>query len=361
MFSLTLFWNITSMSYFIVTSLTDYVSSNLMNGIEKAQDIDRFITIRLTGFEIFLFTLYLAVCIIAVIPFLKIVEKREKISLQELAFLSVQNIAGIVMTFIMRHIAILSISNGAFILTEEEPQLLWQMPIVAVLLYMGEVMAVYMWQENNRNRKRSELYMAEKLEKEAMSRRLEETQDYYEKIRKVRHDMATHLTNIRGLSEHGYEKELAAYIEELDDDIKSVEMTVSTGNPVTDMVINDRMKKAKEADVTLSVEMTVNAKWGILAYDLGIVTGNLLDNAIRAAAQTEEKSVRFRVKENQGVILVLCENAYVNDTVRDIPKNEWHGLGLKNVEDIAERYEGGMRIDKERGVFEVTVMLKKQR
>ena len=169
----------------------------------------------------------------------------ERISLQELVFLSVQNIAGVVMTFIMRHIAVLTISNGAFILTEEEPQLLWQMPIVALLLYFGELSAVFMWQENNRNRKRSEMYLAEKLEKEAMRTRLEQTQDYYEKIRKVRHDMVTHLTNIKALSEHGYEAELAAYIEELDADIRSVEMAVSTGNAVTDMVINDRIRKAK--------------------------------------------------------------------------------------------------------------------
>lgn len=360
-FSLILFWNITSMSYFIVTSLTDYVSNNLMNGIEKASDIERFMSVRLAAFEFLLFSLYTAVCIVAVIPFMKVVKMRERISLQELVFLSVQNIAGVVMTFIMRHIAVLTISNGAFILTEEEPQLLWQMPIVALLLYFGELSAVFMWQENNRNRKRSEMYLAEKLEKEAMRKRLEQTQDYYEKIRKVRHDMVTHLTNIKALSEHGYEAELAAYIEELDADIRSVEMAVSTGNAVTDMVINDRIRKAKAAEVLLSVDVCFNDGWGISAYDLGIVIGNLLDNAICAAERARDKNVSFRVKENQGVVLVLCENSYVPNAEDESPKNEWHGLGLKNVEDIADRYDGGMRIDKEQGVFSVTVMLKKQK
>ena len=360
-FALTLFWHITSMSYFVVTSLTDYVSSNLMNGIEQANDIEKFMTVRLAFFEILLFASYILVCTLSVLPFQKIVENREKIHLQELGFMSVLNVAGIILTYIMRNISIMSIQEGAVILTEEKPQLLWQMPIVAVLLYLGEIFAVYLWQENKRYRRRSELYLAEKLEKEAMQKRLEETQDYYEKIRKVRHDMATHLTNIRGLSEHGYEKELAAYIDELDEDIQSVEMTVSTGNPVTDMVINDRVKKSEEEDVTLSVDLVYDEAWGISAYDMGIVIGNLLDNAIRAAGKTKERYISFRIKENQGVVLLLCENAYVPDSDIQMRDNEWHGLGLKNVEDIAERYDGGMRIDKEHGVFSVTVMMKKQK
>ena len=61
------------------------------------------------------------------------------------------------------------------------------------------------------------------------------------------------------------------------------------------------------------------------------------------------------------MVLVLCENSYVPNAEDESPKNEWHGLGLKNVEDIADRYDGGMRIDKEQGVFSVTVMLKKQK
>ena len=172
--------------------------------------------------------------------------------------------------------------------------------------------------------------------------------------------MATHLTNIRGLSEHGYEKELAAYIKQLDEDISSVEMEVSTGDPVTDMVINDRFYKAKNVGVLLSVDMEYKDAWGISAYDMGIVIGNILDNAIREAGQAENKNVSFHIREKTAVILVLCENDYLPGREREHPNNEWHGLGLKNVEDIAGRYDGTMRIDKTGKRFSVSVMLKKQ-
>ena len=167
-FAITLFWHITSMSYFVVVSATDIISKNLMNGIEAANDIEHFVSVRIGAFEVILFVSYTIVCAAAIIPVTRIVRKREKIHLQEFLFLTVLNAAGIIMTFIMRNISIMSIKEGAVILTEEKPELLWQLPIVATLLYLGELSAIYMWQDNNRFRKRSEMYMTEKLEKEAM-------------------------------------------------------------------------------------------------------------------------------------------------------------------------------------------------
>ncbi len=359
-FCLLLFWNISSLCYFIVNSLTNRPFTEMMAGVENAANLKHFVEVRITAMQVILYLLYIFFWTLAVLPVMRIVKKREIISAQEMGFLSVQNVAGIILTLIMTRIAVLSVDSGAVILTEKRPELLWEMPIIALLMYFGELSAIFMWQENNENRKKSELYLAEKIEKEAMKKRLDDTQRYYEKIRKVRHDLAIHLTNIRGLSEHGFEKELAAYIEDFDADIKSIEMSVSTGNPVTDMVINDHFQKAKEADVVLSVNMRFEDEWKISAYDMGIVIGNILDNAIREASKVtgRDRTVSFQIKENPGVVLLMCENSYVTD-IEDVSKSEWHGLGLKNVEEIAERYDGGMRITEEEGIFSVVIMLKK--
>ena len=361
-FSVLFFWNVSSLTYFIADSITDRPFVWLMEGIEKAGDLERFVNVRLIIMQGTLCILYLLFMSVAFVPVARIHREREKIHLQEFAFLSVQNIAGIILTFIMSHLAILTMDGGAFILTEEKPELLWQMPVIAILLYLGELSALYMWHQNISYRNQSEMYMVEKLEKEAMKARLEETQDYYEKIRKVRHDMASHLTNIKGLAEHGYEKELSDYISSLDADIGQIEMSVSTGDPVTDLIINDHMKKADERNVSLNVSMKYGDDWGISAYDIGIVIGNLLDNAIREAALVDDRArdVGFRVVEKPGFIVIICDNPYDVNDITAPSTDEWHGLGLKNIRDMADRYEGGMLIDKRDGRFIAKVMLKKQ-
>ena len=364
-FVILLYWNIKALSYFFVTGMTDYFFKELMVGIEEAADINSFVEIRIDVMQIVLQILYTFIWFVGILPIVMMVKKRERIRWYELGYMSVLNLAGIIMTLIMTQLAVITLDNGSIILTDERPDLLWQMPLIALLLYLGELSAIYMWQKYHIYQRQSEMYAIEKLEKEAIRRRLSDTEAYYGEIQKIRHDMASHMTNIRGLAEHGYLTELMQYIDTLDESVKSVEMNILTGNSVTDVVINDRFRKAKELNIPFSVNFVYDDKWNIPVYDVSIIISNLLDNAISAAADTEE-SVRFvvlRLKERQNVIILVCENSFDAGTAakhrEEIDNDRLHGFGLKNIREIAGRYEGGILIDKHEGVFTVTVMLKK--
>ena len=178
--------------------------------------------------------------------------------------------------------------------------------------------------------------------------------------------MASHMTNISGLAECGRTEELRQYIKTLDDSIKSIEMKFSTGNPVTDVVINDRCRKAEEQDIAFSTMFIYDEKWNISVYDICVIIGNLLDNAVRAASgvKYDTRYVTLQLKERENFIVIICENSYDADetTVRggDKDDNARHGLGLKNIRDITERYDGWMNIEKNECVFVVKILLKKQ-
>jgi len=126
------------------------------------------------------------------------------------------------------------------------------------------------------------MVFAGNVERESIQRMLEDTERYYEQVRKARHEMANHLTTIRGLAEQGLILDMKQYISEIDDTIQSVEMRYFTGNPVTDVVINDKYRKAKEKGVLFSSVFSFDESWGIAVYDLSIVLSNILDNALKA-------------------------------------------------------------------------------
>lgn len=86
----------------------------------------------------------------------------------------------------MIHLAILQGKDTVLLLTEEKPALLWQMPVIALLLYLGEMAVIIFWQKTVRLREQEKLYFHEKIEKDAIRQRLEDTEQYYEKIRRVR-------------------------------------------------------------------------------------------------------------------------------------------------------------------------------
>ena len=362
-FALSLYANFRYLNYFVVNSITVPLGTFMMKGIELAEDIDRFVFVRIGILQTTMELLYLLVLVLEIVPLLKIFPERRKISWTECGYLSVLNVAGVIFALIMMRLSIVQMEDGVFVLTDERPELLWQLPFVAALIYFAEMSAIYMWRQNSLYRQQRELYFRERMEKEAIKQRLQDTTEYYERIRKVRHEMANHISNMRGLLELGHMEELEKYMRQWDSSVQSVEMAFATGNPVTDVVVNDRCRTAKEKQILFSSAFAFREEWHIPAYDMGIVVSNLLDNAIRAAEQMPEaeRFVSIRLAEQDPVILITCENSYDPDAANDERrKSEWHGLGLKNVREIAERYDGGIRIESDGQVFLVKVLMKKQ-
>ena len=362
LFSLLLFVNYRYLSYFIVNSIMKPVSKVMMAGIETLSNVEEFVSTRVGILSLLSEGIYLVVLLVEILPLLWLVKRPEKMKWIELCYLSVMNTAGIVLTWIMRGIAVLDTADGTVILLDERPHLLWLLPLVAILLYFGELSAIIIWQRYCVFRRQSEIFLARSFEEEAIRRRLDDTKRYYDQVRKVRHEMANHMTNIRGLAEQGLNEELCRYITDIDDSIRSVEMRYHTGNPVTDVVINDKAGKAEEGKVTFSTNFVYDSSWGIPVYDLSIVLSNILDNALKAAGSASEKSkyINMNMIDRENVVLLVCENGFdpSADESRDL-NDIWHGIGLRNVEDIADRYDGTVNIKKGKSVYKISVLLKK--
>jgi two-component system sensor histidine kinase AgrC len=121
---------------------------------------------------------------------------------------------------------------------------------------------------------------------------------------------------------------------------------------------------AESAGVNLKVSSVVPKDLGIAAEDLCVLIGNLLDNAVQAAAAVPED---LRVvdldleKEERGAFYLSMVNPYagertkINGQYRSQKKNG--GIGLKSVMQITEKYHGQTRFRDADGVFYTSVML----
>ena len=121
---------------------------------------------------------------------------------------------------------------------------------------------------------------------------------------------------------------------------------------------------AESAGVNLKVSSVVPKDLGIAAEDLCVLIGNLLDNAVQAAAAVPED---LRVvdldleKEERGAFYLSMVNPYagervkINGQYRSQKKNG--GIGLKSVMQITEKYHGQARFRDADGVFYTSVML----
>ena len=103
----------------------------------------------------------------------------------------------------------------------------------------------------------------------------------------------------------------------------------------------------------------------ITDMDLVIVLANCLDNAIEAVEKLEQaelRKIRVVILNDEGGISILVENPVsgevnVNELRTTKADKENHGLGLKNIKSIVQKYEGNFQIEIEKQIFRVKIYL----
>ena len=101
-----------------------------------------------------------------------------------------------------------------------------------------------------------------------------------------------------------------------------------------------------------------------MVSDLGVVIGNLLDNAIEAAAQTNDRWIHLKMEYTKGRLLLKMSNSYTgkvnyvgNRIVTSKKDASNHGMGLRSVERVVKKFDGEMELSHNENVFEVMILM----
>lgn len=186
-----------------------------------------------------------------------------------------------------------------------------------------------------------------------------------EKMKMLRHDMKHHLTELRFMAERKDFSEFQRYLNAMEGFFEKPNEIVSSGNVEVDSVLNYMLQKAKEMQLNTTVKVTIPEDMKH-SFDLNVIIGNLLQNAIDAATETEEKILGVELSLKNGVLILEIENSFLLERIRKDPygnflttkkDSESHGIGLKSVKRMVEKYHGDMCIKVQDAHFCVKLML----
>lgn len=376
-FTLLLFYNFNGMSFLISNSIYQYLMADMLGGLDIWDADYMFHMYKCYAIGQSMNVIFFTLAFLLMIGIVRrIVKKPFDMNWLDVMFLSALNIVGSMLAWMVVDISVVQIDQEVFSLFTERREMIWKIPIIAVLICIGEISAVYIFQKYKQLQEEREKHFVEEQQMKAMKRRLEEAEHFYGNIRKVRHEMKSHMANIKGLVAGEKYKEVEKYIGKLNETMEELDYKFSTGNAVTDVIINDKYQKAVKSGIIVRVTFDFRETDTISAFDMGIVLNNLLDNAIEACENLEQakRHISLTLKRKNHFLLVEVENSFDG-------KLEWkdgeavpatmkqsslpdvlmeHGIGLKNVKDVADRYLGYMDIKAGRDVFKVTVMLQQQ-
>ena len=337
------------------------------------------VNITLIGSQILLYVIGAALLYFTMRKIVK--DYREKdyaIHRTELLFILTPGLAGLMVCTLLR-ITIDTAENGVpELLYDRYPSLIIIVPVILLLLLLSIVSGVKLFQDMICwNREKSSRIILEK-QVSSLQEHMGEMERVYSGIRGMKHDMKNTISLIMQLAA-GKEEELQAYLEELNQTMDRLEFRFKTGNTVVDTLLNMKYHEITSTvpDLRMDVEgLQFPEKLFIQSYDIGIILGNALDNAMEACRKLKAKEpdaeafIRISSFQKRELFFLKVENSFDGQLVRrrqeEFPMTEKadrenHGIGLANIKSTAEKYHGTMDFKVNGRVFILSVMMKNER
>lgn len=192
-----------------------------------------------------------------------------------------------------------------------------------------------------------------------------EVENMYRQTRGWRHDYRNHIQVLKNYAEMGDMEAVKGYLDELAEDLNTVDIALKTGNKMTDVILNSKISLARSKDIQVRADAHVPMTLTTAQIDLCIILGNLFDNAIDACLQLPSKERIIRIyMEMKNTQLYI---SFTNTTAQKKQKKEngrfastkgsGHGYGLVRIDTIIERYQGYIRRGSEDGAFTTEILL----
>ena len=195
-------------------------------------------------------------------------------------------------------------------------------------------------------------------------------EEQYRKSERLRHDMKNHIIALSGLVKSRDWLGMETYLADMGAGGGVGIGEDTTGNKVIDVVLYQKRERAEENNIRWECDVQIPEACGINEFDLCVLFGNLIDNALEECVKYRGSGDGFIQiqggKIKKCFLLVVKNRAEIKDMHYPMPgetffakkdNTENHGIGLMNAMEIVSKYNGEWEIETGEGVFTVSILL----
>lgn len=189
--------------------------------------------------------------------------------------------------------------------------------------------------------------------------------DKREALRKMRHDYKNFLLALRADMENGHvEEALKAIAGELSSD--GMNTLPQSGQYAIDAIVGNKAAVATKRNMRVIPEYHLMGNPTASSEDICVLIGNGLDNAMEylECHPDCDQHISIKIVYDKGVLNISIRNQ-VQDTIeikdgreiKSTKQTDGHGLGLKSMDYIAQKYGGRLILSCTQGIFSCGVIL----
>lgn len=207
-------------------------------------------------------------------------------------------------------------------------------------------------------------HSSKELREQMLAQQFQEVQAVYLNMRGWRHDYHNHIQVLKANLDQNQYGKAREYLNSIEQELSQVDTFIKSGNLMTDAILNSKLTLASQKHIKITCDAFVPEQLFLSDIDLCIILGNVLDNAIESCEKlTEsERFLRIYLAMQKEQLYLSVQNSSVQ--IIDFEQKNYittkrgnHGLGMKRVAAVVNKWNGFLNLNQEPGIFATEIML----
>ena len=196
-------------------------------------------------------------------------------------------------------------------------------------------------------------------------REIEALRESQQKTRAYRHDLRHHLQYLSGCLENGQYEQAQRYIHEINAEIEAARVVTYCENEAANLIFSSFAGRAESCGVPLNIQAHIPQLISVAETDLCVLLSNALENALRACRRMKAENgpayIEVTAREKNGHLFLQfvnpCPEGIQFENGLPVTSAEGHGIGVRSICAIVEKYKGLSDFSVQDGRFILRVSL----
>lgn len=177
---------------------------------------------------------------------------------------------------------------------------------------------------------------------------------------KAIHDFHHHLSVIQTLAQNGDSDRISEYIGSVLTASSAPAQLCRSGNDIIDAVINSKLSEAGRKGIKAAYTIHIQDLSSLEQADICAILANQIENAFEACENVPaERNVQIDIRQRERFVIFKVSNSVAGNPFLDgenlastkADSAGTHGLGLKNIQDTVQKYNGSLQSEYKNGRF----------
>lgn len=206
-----------------------------------------------------------------------------------------------------------------------------------------------------------------RLQVKSQAEKYQSISDNFEKQKKRTHEYKNQIECMESLLAQKQYSKLEEYVKGICGRLDKELDAIDTNNIIVNAILNTKYQEAEENGIVFVLRVNDLSSLRFKDEDIVIILSNLLNNAIEACKKCDSnrRILKLKFVKEDGMIKIGVRNTFNNPILYEngeikstkLVKTEEHGVGIKNIIEIIEKYDGSYVIKDENQEFYFSIII----